>query len=86
MFTDVKTSTIETQTASVTNGIEMTDQATGQIYCVQIKNGDFAKTVGACANAQVAPAQASSTEPNVQVPMINDQGSASVIPANAGTP
>ena len=71
VFTDVKTSSIETQTASVTNGLEMTDQATGQIYCVQIENGDFTKTLGSCSNAQVAPAQATSTTP--QIPNINIQ-------------
>jgi hypothetical protein len=34
---------VETKTAAVSNGLEMTDQNTNEIYCVQIKNGEFAK-------------------------------------------
>jgi hypothetical protein len=45
---------VETQTASVSNGLEMTDSVTGTIYCVRITNGEFAKTPGACATAPVA--------------------------------
>jgi uncharacterized protein (TIGR02145 family) len=68
---DIQTKTIEAETASVTNGLEMTDQATGQVYCVQIKSGDFAKTLGTCgAVASSTPVQglplySPSTMPNV---------------------
>jgi hypothetical protein len=65
VFTDVKTSSIEAQTAAVTNGLEMTDQATGQIYCVQIKNGDFAKTLGACAAEATSTATTTSSSSSV---------------------
>jgi hypothetical protein len=71
VFTDVRTQTIETQTASVANGISMTDQATGQVYCVQIRNGDFVNTPGACSAASSTPPQASSTD--VQAPPADQQ-------------
>jgi hypothetical protein len=51
---------VETKTASVSNGIEMLDQATGEMYCVQIKAGEFVKGKGNCAN------QATSTPVNTQ--------------------
>jgi hypothetical protein len=76
---DIQTQTIEAQTASITNGLEMTDQATGQVYCVQIKNGDFAKTLGTCGAVasstpvQELPLYSTSTTPNDQAPMINNQ-------------
>jgi len=44
---------VETQTAAVTQGLEMTDQATGQVYCVMIKNGDWSKVAGKCADVQL---------------------------------
>ncbi len=40
---------VQTQTAAVTNGLEMTDSATGQTYCVRITNGDWQKVSGSCA-------------------------------------
>ena len=65
VFTTVKTSSIETQTASVTNGIEMTDSNTGKIYCVRITDGDFSRTLGSCSSvaspAQGRPASTAST-------------------------
>ena len=44
----VYTERIETQVAAISQGLEMTDQVTGQIYCVIIKNGNFDKVPGAC--------------------------------------
>jgi hypothetical protein len=32
----------------VTDSLQMKDAATGQIYCVRIVNGEFAKTPGSC--------------------------------------
>ena len=65
VFTDVKTNTIETQTAAVTNGLEMTDSATGQIYCVRITNGNFDKVPGSCGeNATSTPPVATTTFAN----------------------
>jgi hypothetical protein len=59
VFTNVQTQTLQTsslqtQTASITNGLQMTDQATGQIYCVTIVNGGFNKVLGACSDANQA--------------------------------
>jgi hypothetical protein len=39
---------VQTQTAAVTNGIEMTDFSTGQIWCLRISNGNWDKTNGQC--------------------------------------
>jgi hypothetical protein len=57
---DIQTQTLEAQTASVTNGLQMTDSVTGSIYCVRITNGDLARTPGSCSSA-------TSTQP-VQTP------------------
>jgi hypothetical protein len=40
---------VETQTAAVSNGIEMTDSVTGNIWCLRISNGNWDKTAGQCA-------------------------------------
>ncbi len=50
---------VETQVAAVSKGFELTDQVTGQMYCVSLRNGDFARTSGAC------DAAATSTMPAV---------------------
>jgi hypothetical protein len=39
---------VEAKTVAISQGMEITDQATGQIYCVTIKNGDWNKVQGAC--------------------------------------
>ncbi len=36
----------------VKDGIEMTDKATGDAYCVEIVNGEFVKTKGVCDSSQ----------------------------------
>jgi hypothetical protein len=53
--TKVQTPRLETQTAAVSNGIEMTDSANGSIYCVRMTSGQLVSTLGAC------PTVASST-------------------------
>jgi hypothetical protein len=47
-FGDIIAKTVKTDTLKVTNSIEITDEATGTIYCITINNGDWKKTVGAC--------------------------------------
>jgi hypothetical protein len=42
---------IETQTAAISKGLEITDQMTGTVYCVTIVNGDWSKIPGACSTA-----------------------------------
>jgi len=60
---------VETKTAAVTDGLEMTDSATGQIYCVRITNGNFDKTLGACSDSATStPAEGAATM--VQTPFI----------------
>lgn len=39
---------IETKVAAVSRGLEMTDQETGDIYCVSIRDGDWDKEEGSC--------------------------------------
>ncbi|MEK9131954.1 MAG: immunoglobulin-like domain-containing protein, partial [Patescibacteria group bacterium] len=41
---------VETNTASVQNGIEFTDSVTGTKYCVTIANGEWNKQAGTCAS------------------------------------
>ncbi|MDB5259073.1 MAG: hypothetical protein JWO73_281 [Candidatus Taylorbacteria bacterium] len=53
---------VETETASVSNGLEMKDSASGQVWCVRITNGEWAKVPGKCSDA--APA-VSTTQPSV---------------------
>jgi hypothetical protein len=65
VFTDVKTNTIETQTAAVSNGLEMTDSATGAVYCVRITNGDFAKIQGSCPSSDIGTSSAATVAPVV---------------------
>ena len=41
---------IEAETVAVSKGMEIVDQTTGAVWCVTIKNGDWNKVQGACAN------------------------------------
>ena len=64
---DVQTQTLETQslttqTASISDGLQMTDQATGYMYCVRLVEGEFAKVLGTCSST------ASSTPTMMTVP------------------
>jgi len=56
---------VETQTAAVTNGLEMTDSATGQIYCVRITDGDLAKTPGTCLSSVTTATNSMTTPPTI---------------------
>ncbi|MFA5933832.1 MAG: tail fiber domain-containing protein [Candidatus Paceibacterota bacterium] len=60
----VKDIIAETITANTvkTNGVEFKDTATGQIYCVVITNGDFAKTAGECGT--ISPITIPSSNPD----------------------
>ncbi len=78
---------VETQTAAVSHGLEITDQATGQIYCVVIKNGDWDKQPGACGTATSTPSMASSTPavvPAQQAPVMttNTQTTVTIPPVS----
>jgi hypothetical protein len=73
VFTHVDTQSINTETATVSNGLQMNDSATGQVYCVRITNGDFAKTPGACGalatgtSTPPVPTMATSSTPAVMI-------------------
>jgi hypothetical protein len=61
VFSDVRTSSIETQTASVTNGIEMTSP-NGQVWCVRAGDtGILQQTSGSCTTAVLMSVTATST-------------------------
>jgi hypothetical protein len=51
---------VETKTAAVSNGIEMTDSVTKEVWCIRIQNGDWNKVRGNCSE----PAQ-SDTKPEI---------------------
>ena len=62
-FDTVIAGRVETQTASVSDGLEMTDTATGQIYCIRITNGDWNKQLGTCASVSTTTQAAAAPEP-----------------------
>jgi hypothetical protein len=45
---------VETQTAAITNGLEITDSVNGDIWCMRIAAGEWSKTKGSCVDADVA--------------------------------
>ena len=78
IFDKVQTKSIETETATVSNGLQMTDTATGAIYCVRMTNGALASTPGACV--------ATATSTASMVPATSTQTVASPITAPITTP
>jgi hypothetical protein len=67
---------VEVNTASIKTGMEIVDQATGDTYCVTIKNGDWDKKKGLC---EVAALNANPTP----LPTITDVPQVPTPPANA---
>ncbi len=61
---------VETQIAAVSKGLEMTDQATGKIYCVSIKNGEWDKQLGSCDAVVATTTSAVMIIPIVSAPVI----------------
>ncbi|MDQ5893303.1 MAG: trimeric autotransporter adhesin, partial [Patescibacteria group bacterium] len=57
---------VETKIAAVSRGLEMKDQATGQIYCVSIKNGEWDKSQGICSDAVVVEDNNQDTDSNTE--------------------
>ena len=72
---------VEAQTVAISNGLEMTDSATGATYCVRITNGEFAKVVGACDAAatttEASPQTAPITTTNANVASVSNTAPAS---------
>jgi len=67
VFTDVKTTSIETQTAAVSNGLEMTSPD-GQVWCVRIDDlGGFQRTPGTCSATSTTPVADQALNTNVQI-------------------
>ncbi len=60
-----------------TNNLEMKDAATGEIYCLQIVNGDWQKTKGQCGTTASAPPPVISAEPAVAAEATEPVSSAS---------
>jgi hypothetical protein len=46
---------VEAETVAVSQGLEMKDQMTGQIYCVSINSGDWDKRLGTCSATSTDP-------------------------------
>ncbi len=55
----------------VTDGLEMKDKATGEIYCVSIENGEFVKTSGECASSSLSEVEAPQSEDTTS-PVVSD--------------
>ncbi len=56
---------VETQVAAISKGLEMTDQVTGDLYCVVIKNGVFENIPGSCADVATSTPEVVEDEPIV---------------------
>jgi hypothetical protein len=55
---------VEAETVAISKGMEIVDQSNGSIWCVTIKNGDWNKVLGSCANiATSTPVVTPSPEP-----------------------
>jgi len=67
---EVDTPLLRTQTAAITNGIEMTDSATGSIYCVRITNGQFSQSLGSCTASTTVATPVQTTPVIVTTPVI----------------
>ena len=65
VFTHIDSQSITTETASVSNGIEMKDKKTGIIYCITLSDGAFEKQQGSCSAA--SSTQAASDGENAPV-------------------
>ncbi len=70
----------EMEVASVSKGLEMKDQVSGETYCIMIKNGDWDKTRGKCSEV-VNTTQESNTNTNT-----NNSNSANNDNSNNSTP
>ncbi|MEI6478880.1 MAG: tail fiber domain-containing protein, partial [bacterium] len=64
---------IEAETVAISQGLEMKDQATGLIYCVVIKNGDWERKQGTCAEVAASSASSTSVIVNTYIPSLQNQ-------------
>jgi hypothetical protein len=87
IFDTVQTKSLETQTATVDNGIQMTDTSTGQIYCLRITNGNITKYAGTCAaTASSTPVMTTTTNTaNTTTQNTNTQQTSSSSTSNTST-
>ena len=75
---------VETQTAAITQGLEITDQANGNVYCVTIRNGEWDKRLGSCLNASSTPeiiADNQETLSNQNDQIINNENPSASVPS-----
>jgi hypothetical protein len=73
---------VEAKVAAVSQGLEMTDQATGALYCVVIRNGNWDKQPGACASVA---ADQTSTSTSVTSTTTTDAATQAAVINNAIT-
>ena len=62
----------------ITDGIEMKDKATGEVYCVSITNGEFVKTSGECPTSSTPSSPTSTPTPDTTPPTITMHGPSTV--------
>ncbi len=82
---------VEAKTVAVTEGFDITDQATGTVWCVVIRNGEWSKVPWACgtpASATAAAVDAVSTTPITQQSTVNvvQENQAAPTPTPTPTP
>ncbi|MEI6238620.1 MAG: hypothetical protein WCP15_03745, partial [bacterium] len=68
----VKAETISVGTASISNGIEMKDTATGLSYCVRITNGQMVNTAGDCSSSISGSSSIPAQKTAPTAPIINN--------------
>ena len=80
----VYTERVEAQVVAISDGLEMTDATTGQVYCVQISNGDWNKRLGSCTATSTPPVE---EDPEIVIPPPDELGEEDVVvdPPTTGT-
>lgn len=89
LFDRVITKWFETDNLKINQGLELTDEATGELYCVRISRGEWKKTMGACdvSNKQSSGGQTEDTVVNpVQPAMQGDVPSSGNEPTQDAEP
>ena len=64
--------------AAISNGLEIKDSNTGEIYCITIKNGEWDKKAGTCQNAQSTETQNTNGDTEAPVIMLSGNNPANI--------
>jgi hypothetical protein len=60
---------VETNTARVSKGLELIDQADQSVYCITIRNGEIEKTAGSCDAETTASSSGASSTDTIEAPV-----------------